>query len=96
MYPRDTKEPAKPGRLRLLYEANPMAMLVEQAGGAASTGRGRLLEVEPSALHQRVPVILGSREEVERIERYHRDHDAGVEPPAIPPLFHDRSLFTRA
>ncbi|HEX4944284.1 MAG TPA: class 1 fructose-bisphosphatase, partial [Usitatibacteraceae bacterium] len=87
---------SKPGRLRLLYEANPMAMLVEQAGGAASTGRGRLLEVEPAALHQRVPLILGSREEVERIERYHRDDDAGIEPPGIAPLFHDRSLFTKA
>jgi len=96
MYPRDTKDPAKPGRLRLLYEANPMAMLVEQAGGGASTGRGRLLEVAPSALHQRVPVILGSRDEVERIERYHRDHDAGIDPPTAPPLFHDRSLFTKA
>ena len=60
MYPKDTRDPGKPGRLRLLYEANPMAMLVEQAGGAASTGRGRILEVAPSSLHQRVPVILGS------------------------------------
>ena len=94
MYPRDTKDPARPGRLRLLYEANPMAMVVEQAGGLASTGRGRLLEVEPAALHQRIPVILGSREEVERIERYHRDHDAGIEPPRAPPLFQERSLFT--
>ncbi len=96
MYPRDTRDPARPGRLRLLYEANPMAMLVEQAGGAASTGRGRLLEVPPTSLHQRVPVILGSREEVERIERYHGDHDAGVEPPHEQPLFHERTLFTRA
>jgi fructose-1,6-bisphosphatase len=95
MYPRDTRDPAKPGRLRLLYEASPMAMLVEQAGGAASTGRGRLLEVEPASLHQRVPVILGSRDEVERIERYHRDHDAGIEPPQPPPLFHERSLFSK-
>ena len=82
MYPRDTKDPAKPGRLRLLYEANPMAMLVEQAGGAASTGRGRILEVEPTSLHQRVPVILGSRDEVERIEslppRPRRGHRAPV------------------
>ena len=59
MYPKDTKDPGKPGRLRLLYEANPMAMLVEQAGGAASTGRGRILDVVPTSLHQRVPVILG-------------------------------------
>ena len=96
MYPRDTKDPSKPGRLRLMYEANPMGMIIEQAGGAASTGRGRILEVEPASLHQRVPVILGSREEVERIERYHHDHDAGVEPPTAPPLFHERSLFTKA
>ena len=94
MYPRDTKDPSKPGRLRLLYEANPMAMVIEQAGGLASTGRGRILEVEPTGLHQRAPVILGSREEVERIERYHRDHDAGIEPPRAPPLFQERSLFT--
>jgi fructose-1,6-bisphosphatase I/sedoheptulose-1,7-bisphosphatase/fructose-1,6-bisphosphatase I len=94
MYPRDTKDASKPGRLRLLYEANPMAMVIEQAGGLASTGRGRLLEVEPTALHQRAPVILGSREEVERIERYHHDHDAGIEPPRAPPLFQERSLFT--
>jgi fructose-1,6-bisphosphatase I / sedoheptulose-1,7-bisphosphatase len=96
MYPRDTKDPSKPGRLRLLYEANPMAMIVEQAGGGASTGRGRTLEVLPTSLHQRVPVILGSREEVERIERYHHEHDTGVEPPQPSPLFHERSLFTKA
>ena len=56
-------------------------------------GRGRILEVEPTSLHQRAPVILGSREEVERIERYHHDHDTGVEPPHAPPLFHERSLY---
>ncbi len=73
MYPKDNKDPAKPGRLRLLYEANPMAYLVEQAGGAASTGRARLLELAPEALHQRVPVILGSKNEVERVAAYHRE-----------------------
>lgn len=71
MYPRDTKDPSKPGRLRLMYEANPMALIVEQAGGAASTGRGRILDVVPTSLHQRVPVILGSRNEVERVTGYH-------------------------
>jgi fructose-1,6-bisphosphatase len=92
MYPKDTKDPAKPGRLRLLYEANPMAMLIEQAGGAASTGRGRILEVAPASLHQRVPVILGSRQEVERLERYHAEHDRGdVE--FSSPLFRERSLL---
>ena len=71
MYPRDTKDPSKPGRLRLMYEANPMAFIVEQAGGAATTGRQRILDVVPTSLHQRVPVILGSRNEVERVTGYH-------------------------
>jgi fructose-1,6-bisphosphatase I / sedoheptulose-1,7-bisphosphatase len=93
MYPRDNKDPKKAGRLRLLYEANPMAMLIEQAGGAASTGRGRLLDVQPSELHQRIPVILGSRLEVERIEQYHKAHDAGDDQPFVSPLFNERSLF---
>jgi len=79
MYPADAKIRAKGqgGRLRLMYEANPMAFIVEQAGGAASTGSGRILEVQPEALHQRVPVILGSREEVERVEAYHREAAGG-------------------
>ena len=72
-YPIDAKCRDKGGRLRLMYEANPMALLVEQAGGAASTGRGRLLEVAPTQLHQRVPVFLGSKREVENAERYHAD-----------------------
>jgi fructose-1,6-bisphosphatase I len=72
MYPRDTKDPAKPGRLRLMYEANPMALIVEQAGGAASTGYERILDIQPEGLHQRVPVILGSRNEVEVVVGYHR------------------------
>ncbi|HWS74978.1 MAG TPA: class 1 fructose-bisphosphatase [Quisquiliibacterium sp.] len=71
MYPRDKREPDKPGKLRLLYEANPMAFLVEQAGGAVTDGRGRMLDVEPTALHQRVPVFLGSKNEVERVTAYH-------------------------
>ena len=71
MYPRDTKDPSKPGKLRLMYEANPMAMIVEQAGGAASTGYERILDIEPQSLHQRVPVILGSRNEVETVVSYH-------------------------
>jgi len=93
MYPRDTREPRRPGRLRLLYEANPMALLVEQAGGAASTGRERLLELQPASLHERVPVILGSRAEVERIERYHLEHDSGTDRPYVSPLFNERSLY---
>jgi fructose-1,6-bisphosphatase I/sedoheptulose-1,7-bisphosphatase len=90
MYPRDSKDAAKQGRLRLLYEANPIGLLVEQAGGRASTGRQPVLGVVPSSLHQRIGVVFGSRNEVERIERYHRepgmrDHGAA--------LFAERSLF---
>jgi fructose-1,6-bisphosphatase I len=71
LYPLDNKLKDKGGKLRLMYEANPMAMLVEQAGGGASTGRQRILEISPTHLHQRVPVILGSKNEVERIAGYH-------------------------
>jgi fructose-1,6-bisphosphatase I len=71
MYPMDEKCRSKGGKLRLMYEANPMAMLVEQAGGAASTGRERILDLKPTQLHQRVPVILGSKDEVERVAGYH-------------------------
>ena len=96
LYPRDQKEANREGRLRLLYEANPMAMIVEQAGGAASTGRGRILDVEPQRIHQRVPVILGSRAEVARVERYHEEFDRGEDKPYSSPLFGERSLFTNA
>ena len=93
MYPRDSKDTSKPGRLRLMYEANPMAMIVGQAGGLASTGNERILDVQPTSLHQRVPVILGSRDEVERIERYHREHETGEDQPFRSPLFSTRTLF---
>jgi fructose-1,6-bisphosphatase I / sedoheptulose-1,7-bisphosphatase len=93
MYPKDTKDPGKPGRLRLMYEANPISMLIEQAGGASSTGRGRLMELAPEQLHQRVPVILGSKNEVLRIERYHAEHERGDDRPYESPLFNERSLF---
>ena len=73
MYPRDAREPGKAGKLRLMYEANPMAWLVEQAGGAATDGRSRILDIEPNNLHQRVAVFLGSRHEVERATRYHTE-----------------------
>jgi fructose-1,6-bisphosphatase I len=72
MYPRDTKDPGKPGKLRLLYEANPMSLIVEQAGGLSSTGYQRILDIAPEGLHQRVPVILGSKNEVEVVVGYHR------------------------
>jgi fructose-1,6-bisphosphatase I / sedoheptulose-1,7-bisphosphatase len=93
MYPKDTKEPTKPGRLRLLYEANPMAMIVEQAGGSASWGQGRMLDLVPTDLHQRVPLILGCKSEVERIEQYHLEHDQGLDKIYSSPLFKERSLF---
>ena len=70
MYPRDAKN--KDGRLRLMYEANPMAFIVEQAGGAATDGRNRILDIQPKGLHQRCPVVLGSKNEVERVARYHQ------------------------
>ncbi len=72
MYPRDAREPDKAGKLRLMYEANPMSMIIEQAGGAATTGSQRILEIQPDSLHQRVPVFLGSKEEVERVTGYHQ------------------------
>ncbi|MBI4205849.1 MAG: class 1 fructose-bisphosphatase, partial [Betaproteobacteria bacterium] len=93
LYPRDSRDPRRPGRLRLLYEANPVAFLVEQAGGRASTGYARILEVQPEALHQRIGFVFGSSEEVERIERYHRDHN---EREYDAPLFGVRGLFRAA
>ncbi|MFO1328054.1 MAG: class 1 fructose-bisphosphatase [Rubrivivax sp.] len=76
MYPWDKRDPDKPGKLRLMYEANPMSFLVEQAGGAATNGTQRILDVVPTKLHERVSVILGSRNEVERVTRYHADTPA--------------------
>nr|WP_311201716.1 class 1 fructose-bisphosphatase [Sulfitobacter sp. S190] len=73
LYPMDSGNAASGGKLRLMYEANPMALIIEAAGGAASTGRGRILEVDPTGHHQRVPVILGSKDEVAVIERYHAE-----------------------
>jgi fructose-1,6-bisphosphatase I len=71
MYPWDKREPGKPGKLRLMYEANPMSWLVEQAGGASTNGQQRILELKPTQLHERVSVILGSKNEVERVTSYH-------------------------
>jgi fructose-1,6-bisphosphatase I len=73
MYPWDKREPDKPGKLRLMYEANPMAFLVEQAGGAATNGHERILDITPGKLHERVSVVLGSKNEVERVTAYHRE-----------------------
>ena len=90
LYPRDSKDPSKAGRLRLLYEANPIGFIMEQAGGRASTGHTPMLSVQPKALHQRIGLVFGSKNEVERIERYHaepvsKEHES--------PLFAERSLF---
>jgi len=94
LYPRDSKDPSKPGRLRLLYEANPVAFIIEQAGGRASTGRGRVLEVTPTDIHQRVPFVFGARDEVERIEAYHAERydDDNLDLP----LYATRGLFRDA
>lgn len=73
MYPWDSKNPDQPGKLRLMYEANPMSFLVEQAGGGATTGTQRIMDIRPDNLHQRCPVVLGSRNEVERVVNYHRE-----------------------
>jgi len=71
LYPWDKREPEKAGKLRLMYEANPMSWLIEQAGGAATNGKQRILDIQPTRLHERVSVILGSKNEVERITAYH-------------------------
>ena len=77
MYPWDKREPDKPGKLRLMYEANPMGWLIEQAGGAATNGKDRIIDIVPGKLHERVSVILGSKNEVERVTRYHTTKAAG-------------------
>jgi fructose-1,6-bisphosphatase I/sedoheptulose-1,7-bisphosphatase len=91
LYPRDTKDLTKPGRLRLLYEANPIAFIIEQAGGAASSGQARILDIVPESLHQRIGLIFGAREEVERIAAYHAQHRGQFE--SNYPLFGSRGLF---
>ena len=91
LYPRDNKDPNMAGRLRLLYEANPMGFLIEQAGGRASTGSESVLNVQPTGLHQRIGFVFGSKNEVERIERYHAEPVPKKDD--INPLFAERSLF---
>ncbi|MCX7169638.1 MAG: class 1 fructose-bisphosphatase [Proteobacteria bacterium] len=94
MYPRDHKDPAKPGRLRLLYEANPISFIIEQAGGSSITGRERVMQVQPSSLHQRAPLIFGSKNEVAQIARYHDDYLSGRDTHNFDsPLFSTRSLL---
>ena len=91
LYPKDSKDPSKPGKLRLLYEVNPIGFLIEQAGGRASTGRGPCLEEQPTSIHQRIGFVFGAKDEVELIERYHRedysDDDLDL------PLYANRGLF---
>lgn len=92
LYPGDARQGYRNGRLRLIYEANPIALLMEQAGGAGSTGRERILDRMPRLLHERVPLIFGAREEVERIARYH----LGLTPKGeTSPLFARRGLFVQ-
>ena len=95
LYPRDTKDTTKPGRLRLLYECDPIGMLVEQAGGRASTGEVPILEVTPTSLHQRIGFVFGSRAEVERVERYHSE-PVSTDDEHDTPLFNTRGLFRTA
>lgn len=90
LYPRDARQPPTGGRLRLLYEINPIAFVVEQAGGLASTGSRRILDLVPADIHQRAGLVFGAREEVERIDRYHRDHNQRE---YDSPLFGTRGLF---
>lgn len=92
LYPRDSKDPSKMGRLRLMYEANPIGFIMEQAGGRSSTGHEAMLQVKPSELHQRIALIFGSKNEVERIERYHSEPTSQAKDDASP-LFTERSLF---
>jgi fructose-1,6-bisphosphatase I len=73
LYPLDNRDPKKPAKLRIMYEANPMSFIIEQAGGLSTTGYERILDIQPTGIHQRVPVILGSKNEVERIIRYHQE-----------------------
>jgi fructose-1,6-bisphosphatase I len=91
LYPEDSREAYARGRLRLLYEANPIAFLIEQAGGAAIDGQGRILEVAPTSLHGRTPLIFGSKDKVERIELYYSEGSASQSPP----LFAKRGLLRR-
>jgi fructose-1,6-bisphosphatase I len=91
LYPGDARDGYEDGRLRLVYEAHPMAFIIEQAGGGASTGRKRVLDIVPSSLHQRVPLIMGSIKNVQRVEHLHVGPDVALE--ANAPLFGHRGLF---
>jgi fructose-1,6-bisphosphatase I len=91
LYPGDARDGYEDGRLRLVYEAHPIAFIVEQAGGGASTGRKRILDIVPDSLHQRIPLIMGSIKNVQRLEHMHTLPDVALE--ANAPLFGHRGLF---
>lgn len=94
LYPHDERTRDQGGRLGLIYEANPIAFIIEQAGGAAITGRNKILEITPAELHQRAPFIFGSKDEVERLHRYHQEYIEGKDVSSYDmPLFSSRSLF---
>ncbi len=94
LYPHDERTREQGGRLGLIYEANPIAFIIEQAGGGAITGRNRILDIKPAELHQRAPFIFGSKEEVDRLHRYHQEYVEGKDLGSYDmPLFSSRSLF---
>jgi fructose-1,6-bisphosphatase I len=94
LYPHDERTRDQGGRLGLIYEANPIAFIIEQAGGAAITGRNRILDIKPTDLHQRAPFIFGSKDEVDRLHRYHQEYVEGKDLSSYDmPLFSSRSLF---
>jgi fructose-1,6-bisphosphatase len=94
LYPADTMPSQPPGRISLMYEANPIAFLIEQAGGEATNGRDRILELAPRGLQERTPLIFGSSDEVKRIVRYHNESDQGLDREYTSPLFNIRGLFS--
>ena len=96
LHPRDTRDTTIPGHVHLLTAANPIAMLIEQAGGAASTGRMAILDVEPHDIHQQIPLIMGARKDVERLQNYHLAYDRGESMHFESPLFKQRSIFRTA
>jgi fructose-1,6-bisphosphatase I len=96
LHPRDTRDTTKLGHVHLLAEANPIAMIIEQAGGSATTGRLPVLSVEPDSLHQRVPLLLGAKGDIARVEGYHHAYDRGETMVFESPLFKKRSLFRTA
>ena len=96
LHPRDTRDTTKLGHVHLLTEANPIAMIIEQAGGAASTGRAAVLDVTPQHIHQKIPLILGGRADVERLQGYHMAYDRGESMVFEAPLFKQRSIFRTA